>query len=66
MTLRYRHKTNGKTYELKRYDSGYHIVLPVYSVEDFERLAKIAHGARMVADGESQANVISFDNVEKI
>ena len=39
VTLRYRHK-NGTIYEAKRFDDGYHLVIPIRSEEDFSRRAE--------------------------
>jgi hypothetical protein len=65
VTLRYKH-TNGTEYEVKEFDNGFHLVIPIKSEADFRHFAKIAHAARMVPVGGNQANVISFENLEEI
>ncbi len=65
MTIKYRHK-DGTIYELKEFDNGFHLVIPVKSEADFRHFAKIAHAARMVPAGGRQANVVSFENLEEI
>lgn len=66
MSLKFRHKTNGREYSVKQYENGFHLVIPVKSEDDFRHFMQIAHAARMVPEGETQANVISFDSVEEI
>ena len=65
MTMKYRHK-NGTEYEVKEFENGFHLVIPVKSEADFRHLSKIAVAARMVPVGESKANVVSFENLEEI
>lgn len=62
---KYRHK-NGTLYELKKFDEGYHLIIPIKSLDDFETFSKVAIGARMVPEGSTQANVIKFENVEEV
>ncbi len=65
MSLRFRHQ-NGTEYTVKEFENGYHLVIPVKSERDFRHFMKIAHAARMVPDGGSTANVVSFDKLSEI
>jgi hypothetical protein len=53
-------------YEVKEFYNGFHLVIPVKSEADFRHFSKIAHAARMVPEGGTQANVVSFDNLEEL